>query len=64
MGVTFIEYLTKIRMDKAKEYLMCSNMKSSEIGYAVGYKDPHYFSFIFKKTQNMSPKEYRQRTKG
>ena len=64
MGVTFIEYLTKIRMDKAKEYLMCSNMKSSEIGYAVGYKDPHYFSFIFKKTQNMSPKEYRQRVKG
>ena len=36
-------------MDRAKELLMCSSMKTSEIGYEVGYKDPHYFSYIFKK---------------
>lgn len=62
-GKTFVEYLTEVRMEKAKEMLMCSSLKTSEIGYEVGYKDPHYFSYIFKKTQGCSPKEYRQRRK-
>ena len=64
MGKTFVEYLTEIRMEKAKELLVCSSMKSSEIGYEVGYKDPHYFSYIFKKTLGCSPKEYRSNRKG
>lgn len=63
MEKTFVEYLTEIRMDRAKELLMCSSMKTSEIGYEVGYKDPHYFSYIFKKTQNCTPKEFRARGK-
>jgi len=63
MGKTFVEYLTQIRMEKAKELLMCSAMKTSEIGYEVGYKDPHYFSYLFKKTQGCSPKDYRARGK-
>lgn len=63
MGKTFVEYLTEIRMDRAKELLICSSMKISEIGYEVGYKDPHYFSYIFKKTQNCTPKEFRARGK-
>lgn len=63
MGKTFVEYLTEIRMDRAKELLMCSSIKTSEIGYEVGYKDPHYFSYIFKKTQNCTPKEFRARGK-
>lgn len=63
MGKTFVEYFTEIRMDRAKELLMCSSMKTSEIGYEVGYKDPHYFSYIFKKTQNCTPKEFRARGK-
>ena len=63
MGKTFVEYLTQIRMEKAKELLMCSSMKTSEIGYEVGYKDPHYFSYLFKKTQGCSPKDYRARGK-
>ncbi|HAG68368.1 MAG TPA: AraC family transcriptional regulator [Lachnospiraceae bacterium] len=61
MGVTFIEYLINKRMDKAKELLMTTDMKSFEIAYAVGYKDPHYFSSTFKKTQGMTTKEFRAR---
>jgi len=62
-GRNFIEYLSEVRMEKAKELLRCSNMKSSEVGYAVGYKDPHYFSFLFRKTQGCTPEEYRMRAK-
>ncbi len=63
VGVTFIEYLIGKRMDKAKELLMTTNLRSSEIAYKVGYKDPHYFSFMFKKTQGMTTREYRSRGK-
>ncbi|MDO4323780.1 MAG: response regulator [Lachnospiraceae bacterium] len=60
-GTTFIEYLTDVRLGKAKELLMCTDMRSSEIGYQVGYKDSHYFSYIFKKICGCTPKEYRAR---
>jgi len=46
-------------MEKAKELLRGSSMKMSEIAYAVGYKDAHYFSYLFKKTQECTPREYR-----
>jgi len=59
MGTTFVEYLTAKRMEKARELLRSSDLRSGEIAGAVGYKDPHYFSFMFKKTQGMTPREYR-----
>ncbi len=59
MGQTFIDFLTETRMNKAKELLRCTNLKTTEIGYEIGYKDSHYFSYIFKKTQQCTPKEYR-----
>ena len=59
-GQTFIKYLTDYRMNKAKEMLRCSSKKSSVIAQEVGYKDPHYFSYLFKKTQNMTPTQYRE----
>ena len=49
MGQTFIEYLTSLRMNKAKELLRCTGMRSSEIAGEIGYKDAHYFSYLFKK---------------
>lgn len=68
-GKTFVEYLTEVRIEKAKEFLMCSSMKTSEIGYEVGYKDPHYFSYIviyLKKCRDAHPKstEREERNKG
>ena len=58
-GQTFIKYLTDYRMNKAKELLRCTGKRSSEISLEVGYKDPHYFSYLFKKTQGMTPTQYR-----
>lgn len=58
-GQTFIKYLTDFRMNKAKELLRCTSKRSSVISTEVGYKDPHYFSYLFKKTQGMTPTQYR-----
>lgn len=60
MGQTFIEYMTTLRMNKAKELLRCTGMRSSEIAGEIGYKDAHYFSYLFKKTQGMTPSDYRK----
>ena len=62
-GDTFIDYLTTVRMEKAKTLLVCTPMKTSDVGFEVGYRDPHYFSYIFKKSVGMSPKEYRKTKK-
>lgn len=63
MEVTFIEYVTQKRMDKAKKLLHQTEKQSGDIALEVGYKDPHYFSFVFKKTQGCTPREYRARMK-
>ena len=63
-GTTFVEYLTKVRIDKACELLRCTNSRTAEIGEQVGYSDPHYFSATFKKVMRQSPKDYRAGQKG
>ena len=60
MGVTFIEYLTSIRINRAGELLRTTNMRTSEVAYAVGYNDPHYFSYLFKKNTGTSPRDHRR----
>ena len=57
-GETFIECLTKKRMEKAKLLLEHGNLKTYEIAEAVGYSDAHYFSISFKKTVGKTPTEY------
>ncbi|HEX2945931.1 MAG TPA: helix-turn-helix domain-containing protein, partial [Clostridia bacterium] len=63
VGQTFIEYLTGKRIDEAKRLLRLTDKRSSEIAFAVGYKDPHYFSFAFKKISGCTPSEYRKGNK-
>ena len=63
-GITFVEYLTRVRMERAKELLVCSSMKISEIAYRVGYNDPQYFSYLFRKYNQCSPKDYRRAREG
>ena len=60
-GHTFIEYLTGLRMDQAKKLMKTTDLTSAEIGMKGGYSDAHYFYYIFKKTLDMTPKEYRNR---
>lgn len=57
-GETFIEALTKKRVEKAKNLLENTAMKTYEIAEEVGYSDAHYFSSIFKKLTGMTPTEY------
>jgi two-component system response regulator YesN len=60
-GETFIEYLTGVRIGKAKELLHNTTLKFYEIAEQVGYKDPNYFSILFKKHAGTSPKDYREK---
>ena len=58
-GQTFTEYLIYLRLNKAKEMLKTTTIKSSHIARESGYNDSHYFSYIFKKNVGMTPSEYR-----
>lgn len=60
---TFINYVTQIRMEAAKELLRITNLKSFEIAEKVGYSEPNYFSYSFKKKFGVSPSEYRNSAK-
>lgn len=59
-GQTIVKFLTDYRLKQAKQLLKCTSLRSSEIAVKVGYKDPHYFSYLFKKTLGMTPTQYRE----
>lgn len=56
---TFKEYLTDVRIQKAKELLRMTNLKFNDIAFKSGYNDPHYFSFVFRKNTGLTPTEFR-----
>ncbi|GIP30150.1 AraC family transcriptional regulator [Paenibacillus sp. J23TS9] len=58
VGESFLEYLTRIRIDKAKT-LLTGDLKAGDVGSLVGIQDPKYFSKVFKKITGVSPSEYR-----
>jgi len=61
--LTFVNYLQNVRMEEAKNLLATTDMKSFEIAERVGFSDPNYFSFCFRKKYGISPKEYRHGAK-
>lgn len=63
-GRNFIEYLTNIRIEKAKELLSTTEYSMKEICTMCGYSDPNYFSRSFKKNVGVTPTEYKITTEG
>ncbi|MDQ0338654.1 two-component system response regulator YesN [Caldalkalibacillus uzonensis] len=61
MSMNFIDYLTQLRIDKAKELMLTSNLSVKEICFEVGYRDPNYFSRVFKKSEGITPSQFRRR---
>ena len=64
MGCTFTEYVTRLRIEKACALLRDSTIRIAKIAQEVGYNDPHYFSWIFRKNMGMTPTEYREGGRG
>ncbi len=57
-GMTFSNYLKKIRIEKAKELILSTDMKIYEVAYSVGYSDQKYFSKVFKEYTGVSAKQF------
>jgi YesN/AraC family two-component response regulator len=62
VGVNFIDYLTNLRLEKSKELLTGTDMKINDIAEHVGYQ-PTYYNRIFKKHEDMTPGQYREKHK-
>lgn len=63
-GKTFICFLTDYRMEQAVQLLVTQNEKTYIIAEKVGYTDPNYFSYVFKKQFGMSPSKYKAKVLG
>ena len=59
-GDTPSNYITKLRMEKAKELLILSDLSVSEIAYDTGFNDPLYFTRLFKKREGITPSHFRR----
>lgn len=64
MGMTFIEYVTRLRIQKAKELLLQTKLPVGEIAERVGYQTTKYFNKVFKEYEGHSPGSYRNEVKG
>lgn len=63
-GETFVETMTRVRMERAKVLLLDATRKNYEIAEMVGFVDPHYFGSVFKKYTGMTPSEYGKKFRG
>lgn len=59
-GHSFVSFLTDYRMQKAEELMRESRLSIKEIGKAVGYPDPNYFTKVFRRVRGVSPSEFRE----
>jgi AraC-like DNA-binding protein len=62
-GTTIVLYTNQLRIQQAKHLLMNTGQSVREIGEAVGYQDPFYFSRMFKRLEGLSPQQFRQTDK-
>jgi len=62
-GVTLMEYLAKVRIEEAKYLLENTPLNTTRIAFQVGYSDQSYFCKVFKKSEGISPSDYRKRMK-
>lgn len=62
--MTFVNYLMQIRLEAAKDLLRSTELKAFEIAERIGFADPNYFSFCFRKKYGQSPKEYKNSARG
>lgn len=63
-GLNFTDYLSRIRIEKAKNLLLNPNLRISEIAYEVGFQSLTHFNRVFRKLAGQSPTEYRQKLPG
>jgi two-component system response regulator YesN len=60
MNINFTDWLNHLRVDKAKDLLTRTNLKTYEIAEKVGYRDYKYFSMVFKKITGSPPQEFKR----
>ena len=60
VGESFVEYLTRVRMEKAASLLSQGNLRIQDVASAVGYENQRYFAICFKKYHQVTPSEYRE----
>ncbi len=60
-GLSYSEYVGRLRVDKAKELLRRTRLSITEVAHRVGVNDPSNFGKLFRKSENLSPQEYRAR---
>ncbi|AJY74225.1 response regulator transcription factor [Paenibacillus beijingensis] len=63
IGETFIDLVTRLRIEKAKALMASESLSLKEVCFEVGYKDPNYFSRVFKRVTGITPSEYRGQAK-
>jgi AraC-like DNA-binding protein len=59
-GLTFTEYLSRVRVEKAKKLLLNPHLRISEIAYNVGFQSLTHFNRVFRQVVGQSPTEYRE----
>jgi AraC-like DNA-binding protein len=59
-GVTFTQYLSRVRVEKAKNLLLNPHLRVSEIAYDVGFQSLTHFNRVFRQVVGQSPSEYRE----
>ncbi len=59
MSMSYIDYITSLRVEKAKRLLEETEMTVKDVGVAVGYENANYFTRVFKRVVGISPKQYK-----